>query len=255
LPVNRCCTIAFYRNTDASACYCVAMPEFSSFDSRRYATVSAREGYALWAASYEHTIKEHMDRGVLERIATVAWASIGRAADLGCGTGRTAVWLKAHGVAHVDGVDATPEMLDQARARGVFDELVVADVAATGLATAAYDLVTTSLVDEHLADLRPIYREAARLARPGGAYVLVGFHPFFIMKSGMPTHFDGPDGTPVAIETHVHLLSEHVAAALAAGWQLAELHEQVIDERWIAQKPKWAAFRDVPVSFAAVWRR
>jgi|SRR5580704_3405816 SAM-dependent methyltransferase len=231
------------------------MPDFSSFDDRQYRTLSARDGYALWAASYEQTIKDDMDRGVLERIATVAWTDVQRAADLGCGTGRTGAWLRAHGVAHVDGIDGAPEMLEQARARGVFDRLAVADVAASGLDTGAYDLVTTSLVDEHLVDLRPIYREAARLARTGGAYVLVGFHPFFIMKSGMPTHFDGPDGTPVAIETHIHLFSEHVAAASLAGWRLAELHEQVIDERWIAKKPKWATFRDVPVSFAAVWRR
>jgi hypothetical protein len=71
----------------------------------------------------------------------------------------------------------------------------------------------------------------------------------------MPTHFDGADGTPIAIETHVHLLSDHVAAAMAAGWQLAELHEQVIDQTWIAKKPKWEPFRDVPISFAIVWRQ
>jgi SAM-dependent methyltransferase len=231
------------------------MPAFSSFDGRGYPMISARDGYALWAASYEQTIKDDMDRDVLERIATVPWREIQRAADLGCGTGRTGAWLRAHGVAHVDGIDGAPEMLDRARARGVFDALAVADVAASGLEASAYDLVTTSLVDEHLADLRPIYREAARPARAGGAYVLVGFHPFFIMKTGMPTHFDGPEGTPVAIETHIHLFSEHVAAASLAGWHLAELHEQVIDERWIAKKAKWAAFRDVPISFAAVWRR
>jgi hypothetical protein len=119
----------------------------------------------------------------------------------------------------------------------------------------AYDLVTTSLVDEHLEDLRPLYRESARLAAKGGAHVLVGFHPFFIMKVGMPTHFDGPDGKPVAIETYIHLFSEHAQAAIAAGWSLAEMHEQVIDERWIAKKPKWAQYKDCPVSFLAVWRR
>jgi len=58
----------------------------------------------------------------------------------------------------------------------------------------------------------------------------------------------------VAIETHVHLFSEHVQAALASGWSLAEMHEQLIDERWISLKPAWASLRDVPVSFAAVWR-
>jgi hypothetical protein len=85
--------------------------------------------------------------------------------------------------------------------------------------------------------------------------VVVGFHPFFIMKSGMPKHFDAPDGMPLAIETHLHLFSEHVHAALAAGWALTEMHEQVIDERSIARKPQWASLKDVPVSFAAVWRR
>jgi SAM-dependent methyltransferase len=231
------------------------VPAFSSFDTRGYRTVSAREGYAEWARSYEDTIKEEMDLWLLDCIGSVRWDQVGRAADLGCGTGRTGAWLKARGVPHIDGVDVTPEMLALALARGVYDRLVVADLGASGLESASYAVVTTVLVDEHLGDLGPLYREAARLTEPGGAHVLVGFHPFFIMKSGMPTHFDGPDGSPVAIETHIHLLSEHVQAALAAGWSLAEMHEQVIDERWIARKPKWASLKDVPVSFAAVWRR
>jgi hypothetical protein len=46
-----------------------------------------------------------------------------------------------------------------------------------------------------------------------------------------------------------------VHAALSAGWSLAEMNEQVIDDRWIAGKPQWASLKDVPVSFAAVWRR
>jgi SAM-dependent methyltransferase len=231
------------------------MPAFSTFDKRGYRTLSAREGYGLWSMSYEDTVKEDMDLWLLDQVRTVDWASVGRAADLGCGTGRTGSWLKAHGVRRIDGIDLTPEMLERARQRGVFDQLAVADVQASGLEAAAYELVTTSLVDEHLSDLRPLYRESARLACAGAAHVVVGFHPFFIMKVGMPTHFDGPDGQPVAIETHVHLFSAHVQAALAAGWSLAEMHEQVIDERWIEKKPKWAAHRDVPISFLAVWRR
>lgn len=231
------------------------MPEFSSFDARKYPTLSAREGYGLWAASYEDTVKEDMDLWLLDQVRTVNWAGVRRAADLGCGTGRTGSWLRAHGVRHIDGVDLTPEMIERARLRGVFDQLIVADVGASPLDSAAYDLVTTSLVDEHLKDLRPLYRESARLASAGAAHVIVGYHPFFIMGVGMPTHFNGPGGRPLAIETHLHLFSEHVQASLAAGWSLAEMHEQVIDDRWIAKKPKWAAHRDVPISFLAVWRR
>jgi len=231
------------------------MPAFSSFDARNYPTVTPREGYRMWSASYEETIKEDMDLRLLESIGTVRWDRVERAADLGCGTGRTGSWLRAQGVRHVDGVDFTPEMLERSRSRGVYDRLELAEVADSGLDAGGYSLVTTVLVDEHLPALGPLYREAARLAEPGAAHVLVGFHPFFIMKSGMPTHFDTPEGTPVAIETHVHLFSDHVRAALASGWSLAEMHEQLIDERWIALKPSWAPLRDVPVSFAAVWRR
>ena len=231
------------------------MPRFTTFDRRNYRTVAAHEGYAQWAATYEDTVKRDMDLWLLDQIQSVKWSAVERCADLGCGTGRTAAWLSSKGVREIDGVDATPEMLAQARKRGVFASLRETDVCATGLPAANYDLVTTCLVDEHLAELAPLYAEAARLGRRSAAYVLVGFHPFFIMATGMPTHFQGADGKSLAIETNVHLLSDHARAALASGWQLADLREQVIDDRWVETKPSWAAYRDVPISFAWVWRR
>ena len=231
------------------------MPRFASFDQRRYRTLSAREGYSRWAATYEETIKHDMDVWLLGELQTVCWDKIERCADLGCGTGRTAAWLASNGVRTIDGIDATPQMLERARARNVFASLNLADVSDTRLPGATYDLVITCLVDEHLAELAPLYVEAARIAQVGAAFVLVGFHPFFIMAVGMPTHFKASDGEPVAIETHVHLFSDHTKAAFAAGWQLAEFQEQVIDDRWVKVKPTWAAYRDIPISFACVWRR
>jgi hypothetical protein len=85
-------------------------------------------------------------------------------------------------------------------------------------------------------------------------YVLVGYHPHFLMASGIPTHYDDAAGEPVAIETHVHLLSEHVTAGLGAGWKLTEMHERVVDDAWLALKPRWEPLRDQPVSFVLVWR-
>jgi hypothetical protein len=58
----------------------------------------------------------------------------------------------------------------------------------------------------------------------------------------MPTHFDSLSGEPVAIETHVHLLSEHVSAGLTAGWTLFEMKERVIDDAWLALKPSGSPF-------------
>jgi len=231
------------------------VPGFDAFDTRGYRTVDVRSGYGEWAPSYEQTVEDAMDVALLEALGAVRWDAVGAAADLGCGTGRTGAWLRSRGVAAVDGVDLTPEMLEVARARGVFRRLAVADVADSGLDGERYDLVTSCLVDEHLADVAPLYAEARRLARPGGHLVVVGFHPHFIMASGMPTHFDSASGEPVAIETHVHLLSEHVGAGLAAGWTLVEMRERVIDDGWVALKPKWERLRGHPVTFAFAWRR
>jgi SAM-dependent methyltransferase len=230
------------------------MAEFSRFDKRGYPTLGVREGYAAWAPTYETTVSDLMDLRLLARLRTVAWGGVERAIDLACGTGRGGGWLKSQGVKRVDGVDFTEEMLAKARAREVYEDLHLADVAATGLREATYELATQLLADEHMADLAPIYREAGRLLAPGGRFVLVGFHPWFLM-SGMPTHFDRAPGEPVAIESHVHLFSDHVRAAHSAGLRLAEMEEGVVDDDWVALKPKWTDRRDRPVSFAMVWEK
>jgi hypothetical protein len=95
----------------------------------------------------------------------------------------------------------------------------------------------------------------SRRARPGGRHVLVRFHPYFIMRAGMATHFNRRPGEPIAIETYVHLVSDHVAAARAAGLTLVEMRERRIDDRWIALKPRWAEYALHPVSFTTVWHR
>ena len=143
-------------------------------------------------------------------------------------------------------------MLERARGRGLHERLVRSDVRATGLDPAGYDLVVCSLVDEHLLELAPLYAEARRLLGPGGAFVIVGVHPFFLMAAGMPTHFDTPGG-PVAIETYLHLPGEHVAAARDAGLVATELHEGLVGDRLMRSKPGWEAYRGWPFSYAWVW--
>lgn len=82
------------------------MIEFFHFDRRRYPTVSVREGYREWLPSYETTVENEMDLVLLDALETVPWAAVARAADLGCGTGRTGAWLRARGVARLDGIDS-----------------------------------------------------------------------------------------------------------------------------------------------------
>ncbi|HJQ11403.1 MAG TPA: class I SAM-dependent methyltransferase [Gemmatimonadaceae bacterium] len=229
--------------------------EFSRYDTRQYPTVSVTDGYGDWSGHYEQTVHDEMDIALLDRVTTVEWRTAKAAADLACGTGRIGGWLRAHGVKEIDGVDLTPEMLDRARERNIYRSLRVADVGSTGLASESYDLVTQSLADEHLSTLTPLYNETARLLQSAGHFVLVGYHPYFLL-SGQPTHYHRTtDDEPVTIRSYVHFFSDHVSAALAAGFTLVEMHERIVDDAWIAAKPKWEKYRDRPTSFAMVWRR
>ncbi|MCW5745615.1 MAG: class I SAM-dependent methyltransferase [Alphaproteobacteria bacterium] len=224
------------------------------FDKRRYPVVGAAAGYGEWAESYEATVAVGLDTPLLEALTSIRWDDVGSAADLACGTGRTGAWLAAHGVRAIDGVDITPQMLAGAAAKRVFRLLQVGDVAATPLPTAAYQLCTMVLADEHLAELGPVYREAARLLVGGGHFMLLGYHPFFLMN-GLPTHYHRAGGEAITIRSYVHLFSEHHDAARACGLSLVEFRECVIDEAWLKTKPKWRPFLNWPVSFVLVWRR
>ena len=230
------------------------MPQdFALFDVRNYETLPVREGYREWVATYEDTVLDEMDLCLLDGLRSMDWAEVRRAVDLACGTGRIGAWLDERGVAEIDGVDITPEMLERARHKEVYGSLRCADVSETGLPDASYDLAIQVLADEHLPDLRPLYREAARLTGRDGRFVIVGYHPHFLM-SGIPTHFDRPSGESVAIASFVHQFSEHVQAASDAGWTLLELNERLVDDDWIAHKPKWERYRHRPVSYVMVWR-
>lgn len=229
--------------------------DFAPFDRRQYPVVSVEAGYAEWARDYDRTVTAGLDQPLLDLLTSVNWRRVGRAADLACGTGRSGVWLKNHGVREIHGVDCTRQMLDLAAAKHAHQQLHLADVAHTPLRSSAYGLCMLVLADEHLEALAPVYREAARLLTAGGQFVLVGYHPFFLMR-GVPTHFHRA-GTrePVTIRSYVHLFSEHFSAAANAKLTLTEVRECVIDEKWLADKPKWREYLNWPVSFALVSRK
>lgn len=228
--------------------------DFSRFDVRKYPTVSVREGYGEWVQTYEDTVQHAMDLRLLERIRSMRWDSVEQAADLACGTGRIGAWLKQKGVQDIDGVDLTAEMLKVARAKGIYRQLFIGDVLDTPLESARYDLVTMALADEHLSDVRPLYKEVERITRSRGYFVIVGYHPFFLLN-GVPTHFHRGTGEPITIRCYVHLFSDHVQAAFDAGWFLSEMHEGIVDEESIASKPNWERYIGWPITFAMVWRK
>jgi predicted TPR repeat methyltransferase len=92
------------------------------------------------------------------------------ALDLGCGTGLGGAAFKPF-CARLTGVDLSPAMLAQARAKNIYDRLEVGEAVAFLLSEAArYDLVLAADVFMYLDDLHPVLKAAAKVLNPGAVF-------------------------------------------------------------------------------------
>jgi ubiquinone/menaquinone biosynthesis C-methylase UbiE len=94
--------------------------------------------------------------------------------DIGCGTGRTAAALAGSYGARVVGVDPSPGMLAEARAKGV--EAHEGSAEGLPFADACFDMALMQLVVQHL-DRGRAFAEALRVLRARGRLVIVTTDP------------------------------------------------------------------------------
>jgi len=189
----------------------------------------AREGYDRWAPLYDGksnpvvSLKQREIRRLMGDVRGL------RVADLGCGTGVNALWMAENG-AEVTGVDLSPGMLAEARAKpGAgsvhFIEQSLENV--LPLERDAFDRVLCSLALEHVVDLARAFGEMARIVRPNGQVVVVEMHPAMLLK-GVSAHFHDPKtGRDVRPRSVGHQISDFLTAALGAGLTLTEITEHL----------------------------
>lgn len=118
-----------------------------------------------------------------------------RVLDLGCGTGLAGAAFR-DAAAHLAGVDLSPRMVDKARQRAVYDELLVDDVvAALQAVPQAWDLLLAADVFVYLGDLAPVFA-AARCALQSAGRLLFsveqgGVDTFVLREAGRYAHGAG----------------------------------------------------------------
>lgn len=213
------------------------------------ALASVRGGYDRWAAVYDH------DANPLQALeGPVVRAAVGdpsglTALDLGCGTGRHALWLAAAGAA-VTAVDFSEGMLAEARRKPGAERVrfVAHDLhAPLPFPAGAFDLAVSGLVLEHLADLLGFFREARRVLKPGGRAVVSAMHPAMFLR-GTQARFTDPDsGEVVSPGSLPHTIAEFVMAALRAGFRLSDVAEFATDEALVAHCPRAAKYVGWPM--------
>lgn len=91
--------------------------------------------------------------------------------DLGCGTGLGGAVFKPVAKRLV-GVDLSPKMIDKARERGIYDELVVADIVAfLGEARERFDLCLAADVLVYLGDLADVFTGVGKALNKDGLFL------------------------------------------------------------------------------------
>jgi predicted TPR repeat methyltransferase len=89
--------------------------------------------------------------------------------DLGCGTGLFGEQVKDLKKQLV-GIDLAPRMIDKARERGIYDQLIVGDLLEYLTSTKAgqFDLVAATDVFNYVGNLLPVFEHVSHILTPGG---------------------------------------------------------------------------------------
>ena len=187
-------------------------------------TISAADVYQGWAPHYDAPGNEMIDieqpivRSILDGLP------VGTALDAACGTGRHTGYLEQLGH-HVVGVDASPDMLAQARKRLPDVDFHEADLHRLPLPDDAVDTVVCALALTHVPELAPVLAEFARVLRPGGHLVISDAHLLVSYLRPTLARRPGPDGRPTLLTEHHRPLSAYLAAALPLGFQVRRCEE------------------------------
>jgi malonyl-CoA O-methyltransferase len=199
-----------------------------------------RAGYDRWAQVYDHDANPLV--ALEEPLVREALGAVGDRAvlDLGCGTGRHAVWLAAAG-ARVTAVDFSAGMLAEARRKpgAAAVRFVVHDLhEPLPFSDAAFDLVVSGLVLEHLRELPPFFRESRRVLRDDGRAVISAMHPAMFLRGSQARFTDPDSGQVVQPGSFPHPLSAFVMAAVSARFGLDGIEERAPDAPFAERYPR-----------------
>ena len=133
--------------------------------------------YDEWAKSYDEELVEENEYVAPHLMAAVFAEHFNdkdaRVIDVGCGTGLGGEALAEFGFTQIDGIDLSQAMLDQARDKGCYGDLIQADMRyPTATADAAYDAVVSVGAFTHKHIGPGGIDESLRITKSGGVLCL-----------------------------------------------------------------------------------
>jgi len=201
---------------------------------------TVRGGYDRWAVVYDHDANPlpALEEPVVRRaVGDVRGLDV---LDLGCGTGRHALWLAAGG-ATVTAVDFSEGMLQESRRKPGADQVrwLCHDLhSPLPFERGEFDLVVSGLVLEHLRELDGFFAEIARVLKPARRAVVSSMHPAMFLRGSQARFTDPATGELVQPGSIAHSIGAFVMAAGRAELRLTGIEEISPDAEFAEKFPR-----------------
>ncbi len=210
--------------------------------------VSAREGYDLWANTYDQTPNPVVAMDSRHTLNLLAPQPGQKILDAGCGTGRNLTRISSAG-ARPYGLDFSLGMLRVAR-RAVPDcPLVQADLQAEfPFRSAGFSAVLCALIGEHLDNLALTLSQLWKALEPGGWLVFSVYHPD-LAEAGKEANFQLGE-TEYRLGAIRYSTADYLEMTWAAGFREIQSFEYSGDDELVTRIPQAAELLGKPVIFA-----
>ncbi|HEV7781063.1 MAG TPA: class I SAM-dependent methyltransferase [Chitinophagaceae bacterium] len=187
--------------------------------------MSIQQAYNSWASQYDSNDNKTRDLEAFALRETLSPIAFDNCLEIGCGTGKNTVWL-IEKAKQVTAVDLSEEMMAKAKlkAGSANVQFKQADITAPWtFGEAQYDLVSFSLVLEHIENLDPVFKETAAALKPGGHVYIGELHPFK-QYAGSKARFETEQGVQV-VDCFNHHISDFTRAANQCGLVVESVNE------------------------------
>jgi len=187
--------------------------------------MNVNQAYNRWAEQYDTNDNKTRD---LESVAlkdNLHSLSFNTCLEIGCGTGKNTAWLVTK-AKKILAIDFSEEMLAKARAKVRSKKVTFqqADINQPWtFVTQPFDLITFSLVLEHIENLEPIFQQAAASIVSGGHIYIGELHPFK-QYAGTKARFETEHGLQV-VTCYNHHVSDFTKAAKKHGFVITDINE------------------------------
>ena len=187
------------------------------------------KAYNSWAAQYDSNENKTRDLEALSLQKILQGKSFKHCLEIGCGTGKNTAWLLTI-CDQITAIDLSKGMLDIAKNKIQSDKVNFIEVDITNdwtFANQTYDLVSFSLMLEHIEDLDAVFQKLAKVSDTGTRVYIGELHPFK-QYAGSKARFETETGTQV-VTCFNHHVTDFIEAANTSGFHLIQIDEQFDD--------------------------